>query len=132
MKKRKIRETISWAILLPSGLIIGLFIWAIGIAGDRFCQIEIQNIQNEGLVIKTFTYRQYGKKLTIDSIQLKPNEKIIIGHCIGCSTISTKDIDFIAIGILECNKVYKILKGQELIDYLATKDKVDCATYQIE
>jgi hypothetical protein len=68
--------------------------------GDKYCEIQIQNKRNEGLIIKTFRITQYDKKLTVDSMELKPNEKIQIGHCIGCSTINTADIDFDAIGIL--------------------------------
>lgn len=132
IRSDKMFGVIGAVIVIGSILFLGLFIFGISIVGDKYCVIEIQNKRNAGMTIKTFSVNRYDKKMTVKSIKLRLDEKLEIGHCVGCSTIDTTDIDFDAIGILTGDKDFEILRGQELLDYLTTKQKVGCATFLIQ
>jgi len=100
--------------------------------GDRNCIIHIQNGGQQQLILKTFQYTNYDKKLTVDSVTLSRNEKVEIGSCISCATPDTLDIDFDAIGIYDEKGEFKMMNRGELIKYLETKDKDDCITYIVQ
>jgi hypothetical protein len=123
-------------ILLILGIIgtlfLGFIIFGISVMGDRSCRIQIQNGGQGQLILKTFKITNYDKKLTVDSVVLKQNEKLEIGHCISCPTPDTLDIDFDAIGFYDNEKTFRLMNKSELIKYLETKEKEDCITYKIE
>jgi len=110
-------------------IFLALIIFAVSIMGDRSCRIEIKNGGNNEIILKTFRITRYDKQLTVDSINLHPQDKLEIGHCILCSTVDTTEIEFDAIGFYDNETRFMIMKKKELIDYLATKEKVDCATF---
>jgi len=123
-------------ILLILGIIgtlfLGFIIFGISVMGDRNCRIQIQNGGPGPLILKTFQYSNYDKKLTVDSVALKQNEKLEIGSCISCSIPDTLDIEFDAIGIYDSMGNFKVMNKGELIKYLETKDKDDCITYTVQ
>ena len=67
MKTGKIATTILTILLVSGGLFIGLMILTIGFMGDRNCRIQIQNGGQGDLILKTFQFTNYDKKLTVDS-----------------------------------------------------------------
>jgi len=132
-KVQKISKVIATVTFICSVLIVGLFVWTIGMMGDRYCKIEIQNGGQGRLSIKTFQFTNYDKKLTIDSISLQREEKLEIGSCINCSTPNESDLHFFdSIGFHDNNGIFLVMDKNELIKYLETKDKEDCITYIIE
>lgn len=109
-------------------IIIGTFV-----IGDRYCKIEIQNGAQEPLVIKTFQFTNYDKKLTVDSISLHRGEKLEIGSCINCSTPNESNLHFFdSIGFYDKDGFLLVMDKNELIKYLETKNKEDCITYIIK
>jgi hypothetical protein len=123
---------IIWGVLIiGSGLFVGLFIWGLSFMGDPIYPLEIQNDKSRGLKLKTYKFTRYDKKLTVDSLELKPKEKLEIGTSHSCLRIDTTYIDFDAIEIFDDNDNGTLMKRADLVDYLMTKEKVDCSTYLI-
>jgi len=120
-------------LLVGGGLFIGLLIWGVSFMGDPLYPLEIQNDKANGLKLKTykFTYERSSRKLTVDSLELKPKEKIYLGTIHSCSTIDTSYINFEALEIYDDNNNSIFLKRKDIVDYLASKEKIDCATYLI-
>ena len=118
--------------LIIGGLFIGLFIWGINFMGDTIYPLEIQNDRTTSLIFKTYTFTRYDKKLTVDSLVLKPSEKMDIGTSHNCNKIDSSFIRFDAIEFFLDNHQSKLFKRSELVDYLTTLEKVDCTTYLIK
>lgn len=127
--KEIISKVITTVAFICSVSIVGIFIWGIAIMGDQYCTIQIQNTGQRQLILKTFQYTDYDKKLIVDSLALGQNEKIEIGHCINCSIPDTMDIHFDAIGFYDKNGAFNLMNRRELIEYLETMSKGDCITY---
>lgn len=113
-------------------LFIGVLIFGISVMGDRYCKIEIMNDGDSRLILKTFEYTNYDKKLTVDSINLNPKQRIEIGQCINCNTIKHSDIDFDSIGIYNSDNKLTIWKSKDFADFLTKTERVDCATFKIK
>ena len=109
----------------------GLLIFTIHIMGDRSCDVELLNNRYNQLIIKTFTYTSYDKKLTIDSILLPPGHRLEIGSCISCSIIKPSDINFDSIGIYTNDKLI-IWRPKDFAEFLTKNDRIDCATFLIK
>jgi hypothetical protein len=122
-------KAIGILLLIAVAGFSAFFLIGISVMGDRNCTIQIKNEGRGQLILKTFQYTRYDKKLTVDSIVLSPNEKIKIGQCINCSTPDTMDINFDAIAIYDNELKSKLMYKTDLIKYLETKDKEDCVTY---
>ena len=84
------------------------------------------------LILKTFEYTNYDKKLTVDSINLNPKQRIEIGQCINCNAIKYSDIDFDSIGIYNSDNKLTIWKSKDFADFLTKNERVDCATFKIK
>lgn len=113
-------------------LFIGVLIFGISVMGDRYCKIEIMNDGDSRLILKTFEYTNYDKKLTVDSINLNPKQRIEIGQCINCNAIKYSDIDFDSIGIYNSDNKLTIWKSKDFADFLTKNERVDCATFKIK
>ncbi len=84
------------------------------------------------MILKTFKYSAFDKKLSVDSIVLANSKVLEIGHCINCSKPDTLDLKFDAIGFYDQKMNIKILDRKGLIDYLETNEKEDCITYKLK
>jgi len=111
---------------------IGVLIWAPKFLGDVIYPLEIQNDGTKELKIKTYRLIYTGdkKELTVDSITLKPKQKIDIGTSHSCSKIDTTYIKVEAIEVFD-EKTSVFMKRREIVEYLTTKAKEGCATYLI-
>jgi hypothetical protein len=124
--------TSLWTILfIVGGLFMGLLIWGVSFMGDPLYPLEIQNDKLTNLKLKTYklTFNTSSKELTVDSLELKPKEKLYLGTIHSCSTIDPADIDFEAIEIFDEYNHPNLLKRKDIVDFLATKERIDCATY---
>ncbi len=122
-------KAIGILLLIAVAGFSAFFLIGISVMGDRHCIIQIKNEGRGQLILKTFQYTRYDKKLTVDSIVLTPNERIEIGQCINCSTPDSLDINFDAIAIYDAAHKSRLMYRTDLIKYLETKDKEDCITY---
>ena len=124
-----------WTVLLVGGaLFIGLLTWGTTFMGDMIYPLEIQNNGLTEIKIKTYKLVYFGadKKLTVDSLILKPKDKLDIGTSHSCSRIDTAYIDLQAIEIFDYNGKSRVFKRKDIVDYLTKKEKVGCATYLIQ
>lgn len=96
---------------------------------DQYCKIEIQNGNQNVLIIKTYLVTRHDSTLSVDSVRLKYNEKLKIGNCMNGSLIDTLNLAFDAIGIFDSKMNLKIMTRKELVDFLLSKEKIDCATF---
>ncbi len=131
-------KNLGFKILIIGLSLLGLFV--LGVIGISFllgheagnlCEIEIQNKRNKELILKTSRYSHLKEETGVDTIYLKPNESLLIGVCFECTSIDTASLEINAIESIGTTNNFKKQGKKEILDYLQTKEKVDCATYLI-
>lgn len=125
------KKVILFTIGTLGVLFLGLIIFGLSVMGDRFCKIQLQNLGQENISIKTVVSTGNEWTMIVDSVSIEPQEKFEIGNCINCSTLKKADFDFDAIVILRNKNESKLIHRKDLPDYLNTLQRVDCATFNL-
>ena len=99
--------------------------------GDRYCKVELQNVGQENVNIKTVVSSDNGWNIVVDSVSIRPQEKFKLGNCINCTTLKQSDFDFDALVIID-KRESKLIHRKDLPDYLSTLQRVDCATFTLK
>jgi hypothetical protein len=113
-------------------IFLGVIIFGLSFMGDKICTIELQNSRQENLSIKTVKYTDNEWTMIVDSLALIPNEKYEIGNCINCTTLKQSDFDFDAIVLFVNGDEPKLIHRKDLIDYLNSLERIDCATFEVQ
>lgn len=108
---------------------LGLIIFGIRVMGDRFCKVQLQNRAQKNLGVKTVRATGNEWTMMVDSVALGFNDKFDIGSCINCATLKQTDFDFDAIVIYQDSKMPKLIHRKDLVNYLDSLERVDCATF---
>ena len=112
-------------------IFLGVIIFGLSVMGDRFCKIELQNLGQENISVKTVISTGNEWTMVVDSVSIGPKEKVELGNCINCTTLKQSDFDFDAIVIFKSNNEPKLIHRKDLSDYLNTLERVDCATFEL-
>jgi hypothetical protein len=117
-----------WVLII---LIVCFLVFGISVMGDRRCNVNLKNSIQDTLIIMTINSKGKGWNMLVDSINLKPNEKLVIGRCIRCNTLKESDFNFDAIEIIGNKEESALIHKKDLPDYLNTLKRVECATFEI-
>ena len=124
-------KKVLYSIAILGVLFLGLIIFGISVMGDRYCKVELQNVGQENVNIKTVVSSDNGWNIVVDSVSIRPQEKFKLGNCINCTTLKQSDFDFDALVIID-KRESKLIHRKDLPDYLSTLQRVDCATFTLK
>lgn len=124
-------KKVLYSIAILGVLFLGLIIFGISVMGDRYCKVELQNVGQENVNIKTVVSSGNGWNIVVDSVSIRPQEKFKLGNCINCTTLKQSDFDFDALVIID-KRESKLIHRKDLPDYLSTLQRVDCATFTLK
>jgi hypothetical protein len=110
-------------------IFLGLIIFGISVMGDRFCKVQLLNHGQKSIGVKTVRSTGNEWTMVVDSLALGPNDKFDIGSCINCSSLKPTDFDFDALVLFQHSKPPKLIHRKDLVDYLDSLERVDCATF---
>jgi len=125
------KNAILFAIGTLGIVFLGFIIFGISVMGDRYCKVQLQNYEQKSLGVKTIRSTGNEWTMVVDSVTLGFNDKFDIGSCINCSSLKQTDFDFDAIVLFQDSKLPKLIHRKDLVKYLDSLERVDCATFVV-